>query len=95
MVKEQQILKIQEKNRRIKKILQDLDIREREVRDPELGPEEKPEMLLQVADEEVKVEKYISAEMRAYLAEQVGGFRGTCLISFSDNKEKKLFSEEG
>ena len=73
MVKEQQILKIQEKNRRIKKILQDLDIRDRQVKDPELGPEEKPEMLLSVADEEVKVEKYISAEMRAYMAEQVIG----------------------
>lgn len=50
--KEQEISKIQEKNKRIKKILADLDM-PIEVYEPEMGVVEKPELLLTVNDHEV------------------------------------------
>lgn len=64
--KEQEIGKINEKNKRIKKILADLDIVEGIV-EPALSVAEKPEMLLTVKDEEVKVEKYYTPEQQKEL----------------------------
>lgn len=51
--KEQEIAKIAEKNKRIKKIIVDLGIIE-EVIEPTMGVAEKPETLLTVNDDEVK-----------------------------------------
>ena len=51
--KQQEILKIQEKNKRLRKILSDLDMDPDRIYAPKLGPEETPEILLDVADEEV------------------------------------------
>ena len=51
--KQQEILKIQEKNKRLRKILTDLEEDPDRVYSPKLGPEETPELLLEVADEEV------------------------------------------
>ena len=50
--KEQEIAKIKDRNKRIKKILADLD-QSTNVYEPSLGVVEKPEMLMNVADEEV------------------------------------------
>ena len=50
--KEQEISKIKEKNKRIKKIIADLDLVE-EVIEPSMGVAEKPEILLTVEDDEV------------------------------------------
>jgi len=50
--KEQEIAKIAEKNKRIKKIIADLELVE-EVIEPTMGIAEKPEQLLTVKDEEV------------------------------------------
>ncbi|XP_078310806.1 cilia- and flagella-associated protein 43-like isoform X4 [Crassostrea virginica] len=58
-----EITKIKDKNRRILKILEDLDLNE-EVVKPELSMYEDPESLLTVEDHEVKVEKYLTAEQR-------------------------------
>lgn len=61
--KEQEIGKIKEKNKRIKKIIADLELLE-EVIEPSMGVAEKPETLLTVNDDEVKVEKYYTPEQR-------------------------------
>ena len=50
--KEQEISKIKDKNKRIKKIIADLDLVE-EVIEPSMGVAEKPETLLTVEDDEV------------------------------------------
>ena len=55
--KEQEISKISEKNKRIKKIIVDLDRASvEEVIEPTLGVAEKPETLLTVTDDEVGVD---------------------------------------
>ena len=51
--KQQEILKIQEKNKRLRKILLDLEDDPDRVYEPKLAPEETPEILLDVTDEEV------------------------------------------
>ena len=51
--KESEINKIKDKNKRIRKILEDLNM-DPEIYEPELGSIEKPEMLLTVADSEVR-----------------------------------------
>ncbi|XP_060599927.1 cilia- and flagella-associated protein 43-like [Ruditapes philippinarum] len=61
--KEQEIGKIKEKNKRIRKIIADLDFAE-EVIEPSMGVAEKPETLLTVEDDEVKVERYYTPEQR-------------------------------
>lgn len=53
MKKEQEIAKIAEKNKRIRKIIADLEVVE-EVIEPTLGVAEKPETLLTVTDDEVR-----------------------------------------
>ncbi|KAK3096042.1 hypothetical protein FSP39_022384 [Pinctada imbricata] len=58
-----EINKIKEKNKRIKKILDDLDFQE-EVMEPTLSIYEKPESLLTVEENEIKVERYLTAEQR-------------------------------
>lgn len=64
-----EISKIKEKNKRIRKIMEDLEISE-EVIVPELSIYEEPEQLLTVKDEEVKVEKYLTPEQRKQKEEQ-------------------------
>ncbi|ESO90244.1 hypothetical protein LOTGIDRAFT_233795 [Lottia gigantea] len=61
--KEQEIQKIKDKNKRIKKIIEDLDLKETVV-EPELGVLEKPELLLTVKDSEVTVEKFLTPEQK-------------------------------
>ena len=51
--KEQEIAKITDKNRRIFKILDDLNQATEEVYEPIMGVVEKPELLLTVSDNEV------------------------------------------
>jgi len=50
--KELELTKIREKNKRVKKILDDLGVQE-PVYEPEMGSIEKPEMLLTTTDDEV------------------------------------------
>ena len=50
--KEQEISKIKDKNKRIRKIIADLDVVE-EIIEPAMGVAEKPETLLTVDDSEV------------------------------------------
>ena len=50
--KEQEIVKIKEKNKRIRKIIEDLGLQD-DVFEPEMGVIEKPEMLLTTTDDEV------------------------------------------
>ncbi|CAG2236908.1 CFAP43 [Mytilus edulis] len=58
-----EIGKIKEKNKRIKKIMDDIDLDE-EIILPLLSIYEEPEQLLEVKDEEVKVEKYLTPEQK-------------------------------
>ncbi len=60
-MKESEIKKITDRNVRIRKILNDLGAGDA-VFEPSWTVDEKPEMLLEVQDEEVTVEKYISEE---------------------------------
>jgi len=62
--KEQEITKIKEKNRRICKILDDLNMSRDQVYDPAITEVEKPEMLLSVSDSEIKVEKFLTPAQR-------------------------------
>ena len=57
--KQQEILKIEEKNKRLRKILSDLDDDPNRVYAPKMVPEETPEVLLEVADDEVRTRKEI------------------------------------
>lgn len=64
-----EISKIKEKNKRIQKILDDLELSE-EIIMPNLSIYEEPEQLLTVNDDEVKVEKYLTPEQRKQKKEQ-------------------------
>lgn len=67
--KEAEIKRVKEKNDRIRKILGDLEIDEN-VFEPEMSVDEKPELLLEVKNNEVPFEKYISPEEKLRLEEQ-------------------------
>ncbi|KAM7447734.1 Cilia- and flagella-associated protein 43 [Porites harrisoni] len=67
--KEAEIKRVSEKNDRIRKILGDLELVEK-VFTPVMSVDEKPELLLEVKDDEVAFEKYISPEEQAKLEEQ-------------------------
>ncbi|KAK0070099.1 cilia- and flagella-associated protein 43 [Biomphalaria pfeifferi] len=67
--KEQEIAKVKEKNKRISKIIKDLGLDESIV-EPHMSIAEKPELLLEVADVEIKVEKYLTPEQRKKLEEE-------------------------
>lgn len=67
--REQEIARIEEKNVRIKKILEDLKTTEN-IWQPQMDSDEKPEKLLVVSDKEVKVEKFITPEQQAKLDEE-------------------------
>ena len=69
--------KVKEKNERIKKILHDLELNEK-VFQPEMTVDEKPEMLLEVKDDEVPFEKFITAEEQARLDELEKLEEGLC-----------------
>ena len=60
-VKEVEMKRTVDKNVRIKKIIKDLGMDEA-VLDPHWTVDEKPARLLEVKDEEIRVEKYISEE---------------------------------
>jgi len=66
--KEAEIKRLKEKNDRIRKILGDLEIDEN-VFEPEMSIDEKPELLLEVKNDEVPFEKYISPEEKLRLDE--------------------------
>ncbi|KAL5017485.1 hypothetical protein ScPMuIL_007074 [Solemya velum] len=68
--KEQEIDKIKEKNRRISKIMRDLDLNEPLV-EPAMSVVEKPERLLTVEDSEIKVEKFMTPEQKKKHEEQL------------------------
>lgn len=67
--KEAEIKRVKEKNDRIRKILGDLEIDEN-VFEPDMSVDEKPELLLEVKNDEVPFDKYISPEEKLRLDEQ-------------------------
>ncbi|XP_072177751.1 cilia- and flagella-associated protein 43-like [Diadema setosum] len=67
--REQEIARIEEKNIRITKILEDLSSSE-EIWQPVMDADERPEKLLTVEDSEVTVEKFVSAEQKAKMEEE-------------------------
>lgn len=67
--KEAEIKRVKEKNDRIRKILGDLEIDEN-VFEPDMSVDEKPELLLEVKNDEVPFDKYISPEDKLRLDEQ-------------------------
>ncbi|KAK3771256.1 hypothetical protein RRG08_024335 [Elysia crispata] len=67
--KEQEIAKVKEKNKRITKIVTDLSLDDSVV-EPNMSVAEKPEMLLEVLDSEIKVEKYLTPEQRKQQEEE-------------------------
>lgn len=68
--KHQEIAKIKEKNQRLKQIYVDLN-EEKQLAEPQFGDAENPELLFEVKDDEIKVEKYLTAEQRKALEEQL------------------------
>jgi hypothetical protein len=71
--KQQEMAKIKEKNARLKQIYIDLaeESHISELREPEFGEAEQPELLLDCKDSEIKVEKYLTPEQRRLLEEQL------------------------
>ncbi|XP_005104481.2 cilia- and flagella-associated protein 43 [Aplysia californica] len=67
--KEQEISKVKDKNKRIAKIIEYLGLEE-SVDEPAMSVAEKPELLLEVADSEITVEKYLTPEQQKKLDEQ-------------------------
>ena len=65
MKKELELAKIKEKNKRIKKILDDIGVTD-PIYEPEMGSVEKPEMLLTTTDDEVMPVKYYYSFYRCY-----------------------------
>nr|KAG5714383.1 hypothetical protein BaRGS_018600 [Batillaria attramentaria] len=86
--KQQEISKIKEKNKRISKILSDLDLDEPIV-EPALSIHEKPELLLTVEDSEVKVEKYLTPEQQKKLEEQQKAEEERRLREKGDNQRER------
>ena len=68
--KNQEIAKIKEKNLRLKQIYIDLN-EDKQLEEPHFGDAENPEVLFEVKDDEIKVEKYLSAEQRRQLEAQL------------------------
>ncbi|CAF0746511.1 unnamed protein product [Brachionus calyciflorus] len=68
--KHQEIAKIKEKNQRLKQIYIDLN-EEQQLSEPQFGDAENPELLFDVKDDEIKVEKYLTPEQRKQLEEQL------------------------
>ncbi|BFY97723.1 hypothetical protein BsWGS_00763 [Bradybaena similaris] len=66
--KEQEITKVKEKNKRISKIIDYLGLDE-EILEPGMSVAEKPELLFEVNENEIKAEKYLTAEQRKQLEE--------------------------
>ena len=66
--KENEISKIKDKNKRIRKIVADLNLGD-VIYEPVMGPVEKPEMLLKVEDDEVRTRAYdvIVSVVRVYV----------------------------
>ncbi|XP_064602614.1 cilia- and flagella-associated protein 43-like isoform X2 [Liolophura sinensis] len=86
--KEQEIIKIKDKNKRIHKILEDLDLKE-EVVEPELSSLEKPELLLTVDDSEVKVEKFLTPEQKKEKEKQEKAEEERRLKEMGDNARER------
>ncbi|CAH1259175.1 CFAP43 [Branchiostoma lanceolatum] len=68
-MKQQEMVRIKERNARITKILDDLDLAEAAWQ-PALTIDEQPEKLLVVEDSEVQVEKYVSPEEQKVIEQQ-------------------------
>lgn len=66
--KESEMKRITERNTRVRKVMKDLEINE-DLFEPAWTSDEKPEMLLEVKDDEITVEKYISEEEKKRLEE--------------------------
>ena len=81
--KEIEIKRIAEKNVRVRKIVKDLDAAE-DLFEPRWTSDEQPEMLFEVKDEEIVVEKYISEEeqkrLDAVAKEDEGNITVNCFL---------------
>ena len=67
-LKKGEMKRISDRNTRIRKVMKDLGIND-EVFEPSWTSDENPEMLLDVNDDEIKVEKYVSEEEQVKLEE--------------------------
>ncbi|XP_041476459.1 cilia- and flagella-associated protein 43-like isoform X2 [Lytechinus variegatus] len=86
--REQEIARIEEKNVRITKILDDLASSE-EIWQPVMDADEKPEKLLTVEDSEVTGEKFISAEQQAKMDEEARLEEEKKLAAKGDNARER------
>ena len=68
--KNQEIAKIKEKNTRLKQIYMDLN-ETKQLVEPKFGDAENPEILFEVRDEEVTVEKYLTPEQQKLLDDRL------------------------
>ncbi|KAM9477072.1 cilia- and flagella-associated protein 43 [Clarias gariepinus] len=82
--KEQEINRIQDKNKRITEIMSKLELQET-VWEPTLSDSERPERALTVSDSEIKVEKYLTPEQKQKEEEQLKEEEQRRLASKGDN----------
>lgn len=92
--KESEVTKIIDKNKRIRKILEDIDMEECLLK-PEWHMSEKPEMLLTVSDSEVNVEKYIPEQLRKKLAAEDEARQEKGRQKVLSNRERALIDMMG
>lgn len=83
-----EITRIREKNVRISKIISQLKLEESLVQ-PSLSESEQPEKMLTVEDSEIKIEKYISPEVKKRLEEQAQLEEEKRLAAMGDNPRER------
>jgi hypothetical protein len=86
--KESELSRIQEKNTRIRKILTNLQLSEK-MYDPKSSSDEHPEWDLEVCDDEVTAEKYVSEEERKKLDEEARLSEERRLAELGDNARER------
>eukprot|EP00118_Oscarella_pearsei_P015536 m.140476 g.140476 ORF g.140476 m.140476 type:complete len:1641 (+) comp38310_c0_seq5:24-4946(+) len=86
--KEAEVMRIQEKNLRICKIVKNLQLDET-IYEPRTGSDEHPEMDLVVKDEEVTVEKFVSEEEQKRIEEESKAAEERRLAEMGDNARER------
>lgn len=92
--KQDEIVKIEDKNERIREVLRELATNE-QVYVPVIHDEEAPERAIEVKDSEVKAEKFISAEEQKRIDEKKRAEEERLRANVDDSRERALMTMMG
>ncbi|XP_064418936.1 cilia- and flagella-associated protein 43 [Latimeria chalumnae] len=90
--KEQEVVRVKERNQRIQEIMSDLELNEK-IWLPGFTDDEKPERSLVVDDSEIKVEKFLTPEQKAKAEEQARIEEERRLANKSDNARERALND--